>query len=180
MRQLHPSGPLPPGPERRDFLEAQPTYWLKRCYQMLRRSVDQQLRDYGLTLSQRDVLLALWENGPTDQGTLRDRLGLEQSSVSRLVDGLARRGLVNLDAPEADRRVRVASLTSSGAGLLRRTPGSSELGAEVMLAGLTESDRRDLVRLLKHCAHNLSAWQADQTGRQHLATDSDQRVKTED
>jgi DNA-binding MarR family transcriptional regulator len=125
---------------------------------MLRRGVDQQLRHYGLTLSQRDVLLALWENGPTDQTALRDRLGLEQSSVSRLVDGLARRGLVALDPAKEDRRVRIAHLTSGGAHLLRRTPGSSELGGELMLGGLTEAERNELVRLLKHCAGNLYSW----------------------
>jgi DNA-binding MarR family transcriptional regulator len=161
MRQLHPSGPLPPGPERRDFLQSQPTYWLKRCYQMLRRGVDQQLRHYGLTLSQRDVLLALWENGPTDQTALRERLGLEQSSVSRLVDGLTRRGLVALDAAEADRRVRIATLTPKGTQLLHRTPGSSELGGAVMLEGLTEAEGHELVRLLKKCAGNLDSWQSD-------------------
>src|SRR5947209_15822792 len=111
-------GPLPPGRERREFLEQQPTYWLKRCYQSLRRNVDQELRHYGLTLSQRDVLLTLYEEGPLDQGTLRERLGLEQSSVSRLVDGLTRRGLVELRNGEADRRVRIAALTSEGQDLL--------------------------------------------------------------
>lgn len=154
MQQLH-HGPLPPGPERQDFLAQQPTYWLKRCYQALRRSVDQALRHYGLTLSQRDVLLTLYEEGPLDQGALRDRLGLEQSSVSRLVDGLVRRGLVLLRTGEADRRVRVAALTDQGKDLLLRTPGSSELGGTIMVAGLTSAERADLVRLLKHCTENL-------------------------
>ena len=39
MPAMH-TGPLPPGLERREFLEQQPTYWLKRCYQSLRRHVD--------------------------------------------------------------------------------------------------------------------------------------------
>jgi MarR family transcriptional regulator for hemolysin len=146
---------LPPGPERREFLERQPTYWLKRCYQALRRTVDGELRRYGLTLSQRDVLLTLYEEGPLDQGTLRDLLGLEQSTVSRLVDGLTRRGLVEVRAAE-DRRVRIAALTEDGEALLRRTPGSSELGGMVMVAGLSREERHELVRLLKRCTENLT------------------------
>ncbi len=149
------SGPLPPGVERRTFLEAQPTYWLRRCYQALRRTVDKELRQYGLTLSQRDVLLALWDEGPLDQGTLRERLGLEQSSVSRLVDGLVRRELVTLDPAASDRRQRIAALTSEGRELLERTPGSSELGGTLMTIGITEDERRELVRLLRHCTNNL-------------------------
>src|SRR5437764_4564025 len=114
-------GPMAPGEERIEFLEQQPTYWLKRSYQLLRRTVDGELRAYGLTLSQRDVLLALYEEGPLDQSALRDRLGLEQSSVSRLVDGLVRRDLVELEPGNLDRRVRLATLTPTGRDLLLST-----------------------------------------------------------
>src|SRR5437588_3213121 len=152
MAQRVHRGPLPPGAERREFLEQQPTYWLKRCYQALRRTVDQGLREYGLTLSQRDVLLALYEEGPHDQTALRERSGLEQSSLSRLVEGLARRGLVAVRSGE-DRRVRIASLTAQGQDLLLASPGASELGGERMTAGLSTEERRELIRLLKRCSH---------------------------
>lgn len=152
-------GPFPPGPARRDYLESQPTYWLKRCYQTLRRSVDAELRQYGLTLSQRDVLLALWEEESLDQSTLRERLGLEQSSVSRLVDGLVRRGLVELEPGQSDKRIRIARLTEGGRNLLLRTPGSSELGGLVMVAGLSDEDKANLVRLLRRCTDNLMGQQ---------------------
>lgn len=153
-------GPLAPGGERRAFLEQQPTYWLKRSYQLLRRTVDAELRGYGLTLSQRDVLLALYEDGPLDQTALRDRLGLEQSSVSRLVDGLARRSLVQLQPGSADRRVRLAKLTAEGRGVLLASPGSSELGGKVMIQNMTAEERSELIRLLKCCAENLRVHEA--------------------
>jgi MarR family transcriptional regulator for hemolysin len=157
MAQRHARiGPLPAGRERQEFLELQPTYWLRRCYQALRRCVEQELREYGLTLSQRDVLLALWERGAIDQTELRERLGLEQSSVSRLVDGLVRRHLVEIREGEGDRRVRIASLTGEGRSLLSQTPGSSELGGSRMVETLSETERRDLVRLLRDCTDNLS------------------------
>lgn len=148
-------GAYPPGEARERFLEQQPTYWLKRCYQSLRRAVDAGLREYGLTLSQREVLLALYEEGPLDQTALRERSGLEQSSLSRLVDGLVRRGLVEL-CPGADRRVRIASITDRGRDLLQATPGASELGGEIMVDGLSPGERQELIRLLRRCSDNLT------------------------
>lgn len=149
-------GPLPPGAERQHFLDTQPTYWLKRCYQALRRTVDAELRAYDLTLSQRDVLLALFEEGPLSQTTLREMLGLEQSSVSRLVDGLTRKALVELHSGAEDRRVRTASLTDRGRELLLRTPGSSALGGSTMTAGLSQKEKSELIRLLEMCTDNLN------------------------
>jgi DNA-binding MarR family transcriptional regulator len=169
-------GPLPPGPERREFLEQQPTYWLKRCYQALRRTVEAGLRQYDLTLSQRDVLLVLYEEGPMDQGTLRERLGLEQSSVSRLVVGLVRRGLVELQPGAEDRRQRIAVLTPRGSDLLLRTPGSSALGGTAMMEGLSPSDRAELVRLLKLCTDNLAGRDAT-AGRGTRPTGGDDERK---
>jgi MarR family transcriptional regulator, lower aerobic nicotinate degradation pathway regulator len=150
-------GPMAPGQERRAFLEQQPTFWLKRSYQLLRRTVDGELRAYGLTLSQRDVLLALYEEGPLDQSALRERLGLEQSSVSRLVDGVVRRQLVELQTSDTDRRLRLAALTTEGRDLLLTTPGSSELGGTVMVGDMTGEERRELVRLLQRCVDNLTS-----------------------
>lgn len=148
-------GAYPPGEARERFLQQQPTYWLKRCYQSLRRAVDAGLREYGLTLSQREVLLALYEEGPLDQTSLRERSGLEQSSLSRLVDGLVTRGLIEL-RPGSDRRVRIASITDDGRDLLHATPGASELGGEIMVAGLSPDERQQLIRLLRRCSDNLT------------------------
>lgn len=151
----------PNGAERWEFLERQPTYWLKRCYQALRRTVEAELRPYGITLSQRDALLALNYDGPMSQGELRGRLGLEQSSVSRLMDSLARRGLVDLRADPSDRRTRIAAITATGTALLLRTPGSSHLGGKGMVAGLSASEQSDLIRLLRHCTMNLETEVSD-------------------
>jgi DNA-binding MarR family transcriptional regulator len=107
-------------------------------------------------------LLALYDEGPLDQTALRERSGLEQSSLSRLVDGLAKRGLIEL-RPGNDRRVRIASITGTGVDLLHSTPGASELGGEIMVAGLSAEERRELIRLLRRCSDNLSGREMTET-----------------
>src|SRR3954453_3002818 len=58
----------------------------------------------------------LWEIGSDgiDVRRLRRRLGLDSGYVSRVLQSLARRGLVRLRVDRADRRVRRASLTARG------------------------------------------------------------------
>lgn len=136
---------------RQEYLERQPTYWLKRCYQAARRRVDNDLRPFGITLSQRDVLLTLQHFGPMALGDLRVRLGLEQSSLSRLVEGLVRRGLVVVVEDRADRRSRVADLTTDGRAVITETPGASSLAGSVLSAELSADEIEQLLHLLRRC-----------------------------
>lgn len=140
---------------RREFLDSQPTYWLKRAYQSLRRRVDGELRPFGITLSQRDALLALYHDGPLSLGGLTQALGLEQSSGSRLVLGLERRGLVRSRTPCDDGRSRLVSVTPEGARLIEATPGSSHIAAEHVRGALTAAEIEQLTRLLRKFTRGL-------------------------
>jgi len=144
-----------PDESRQTFLDRQPTYWLKRCYQTLRRRVDAELRPFGITLSQRDALLALRHDGPTAIGDLATSLGLEQSSASRLVEGLRRRGLVRLEEGPHDRRSRWAYITDAGSDILDSTPGASIVAAQLFRDELTSGELADLTALLKRCTNIL-------------------------
>ena len=150
--------------DRQDFLDRQPTYWLKRSYQALRRRVDEQLRPTGITLSQRDALLTLYHHGPATHGCLAEKLGLEQSSVSRLIDGLARRGLVTVRAGVTDRRSRTVSLTDDGRTVLEQTPGAARLAGSVLATALSDLEREELIRLLRKCTEALEKSKAEQAG----------------
>lgn len=141
-----------PSEERQEYLERQPTYWLKRCYQALRRRVDDELRPSGISLSQRECLLALFHDGPLNQGKLVDRLRLEQSSVSRLVDGLQRREWVTVDTDENDRRSRLVFITSRGRQVLEQTPGAAHIAGPLLGQALSQTEQDELIRLLSLCA----------------------------
>jgi DNA-binding MarR family transcriptional regulator len=142
---------------RQEFLERQPTYWIKRSYIALRRRVDSELRHLGITLSQRDALLTLRHSGPMSMNALSDALGLEQSSVSRLVLGLSRRGLLELREDRKDRRMRHVSITDRGAELLAQTPGSSSIASGILAKALDPSETEQLLRLLRKATVQLES-----------------------
>jgi MarR family transcriptional regulator for hemolysin len=106
-------------------------------------------------LSQRDALLTLNHHGPATHLALTERLGLEQSSVSRLVDGLSRHGFVAVQTDDSDRRSRVVSLTKEGRRLLNRTPGTTALAGSALTGALTPAETEELIRLLRKCAEAL-------------------------
>ncbi|HZT96962.1 MAG TPA: MarR family transcriptional regulator [Chloroflexota bacterium] len=140
---------------RRQFLQSQPTYWLKRCYGAMRRRVDSDLRPFGLTLAQREALLQLRDSGPITQAALAQAIGIEQSSASRLIGGLVRRGFVVVEADEHDRRSRTISVSPEGERVLNQTPGASKLAGGRLTEALSADEMRMLINLLQRCAQAL-------------------------
>jgi len=156
MHIMTVTDPRPQDPKvRQDFLDKQPTYWLKRAYQALRRRMDAELRPFGITLSQRDALLALHHGGPQSLTELADSLGLEQSSVSRLALGLRRRRLLDLRADDIDRRTKRVSITPEGTRLLESTPGSSGIAGHILAGALTPAEMSRLISLLRKATAHL-------------------------
>jgi len=89
----------------------------------------------------------LWEIGETgaDVVALRQRLALDSGYVSRVLQSLARRGLVRIGVKRTDRRVRRATLTRSGRAERRFLDRQSNAVAARVLERLTVRQRQRLV-----------------------------------
>ncbi|QXE38702.1 winged helix DNA-binding protein [Streptomyces sp. GMY02] len=68
----------------------------------------------GLSLSRAKVLQALAARGALHQAQLADALGQAQRSVTQIVEGLQRAGLVTRTGDTEDRRRKTVSLTDKG------------------------------------------------------------------
>ncbi len=73
-------------------------------------------REHGLPLTSYEVLLQLSEEPSHSlrMGTLAERLFLSRSGLTRLIDRLAKAGLVEREVCESDRRGYYATLTPEG------------------------------------------------------------------
>jgi DNA-binding MarR family transcriptional regulator len=83
-------------------------------------------RCFGVTLPQCLALELLHQEGPQTVRGLADGLGLETSSATRLVDGLAREAYVERRRDDVDRRRVFLSLTESGRELAGRLEGCAD------------------------------------------------------
>jgi DNA-binding MarR family transcriptional regulator len=111
--------------------------------------VEEALGRAGLSTPKYSVLNALVETGEAlSLSELATRLSCVRSNMTQLVDRLEADGLVKRVSDPHDRRAVKAAITDEGTK--RYTAGSAELEKlhAVFSAGVSESDRQALVRLL--------------------------------
>jgi DNA-binding MarR family transcriptional regulator/GNAT superfamily N-acetyltransferase len=101
----------------------------------------------------------LWEIGPEgrDVRELRTALDLDSGYVSRLLRSLEEAGLVQVDAKDSDRRVRVARLTRAGKAERRLLDRRSDQFAASLLEPLNASQRTRLVQAMDEVERLLTA-----------------------
>jgi len=115
------------------------------------------LREAGVSLDRAlfPLLVVIQRRGPIAVGDLADRIGRDYTTVSRQVAKLERLGLVTRRAGNADRRVTEAVVTGQGQAMSDALDTARERLARVALAGWSESDLKDLARLLRRLADSL-------------------------
>ncbi|MGQ0841538.1 MarR family winged helix-turn-helix transcriptional regulator [Actinokineospora sp.] len=150
-------------PRRTDELGIEAWRAVLLSYNAALRAIEHELDRVGtVPLTWYDVLLEL--NGAGKSGLrmreLADRVVLSRTRVSRLVDEMARAGLVRKETDTNDRRVVWALLTSEGRTTFRRTVPVYLAGIEKHFAAhLTDEEKKiTTAALLKVAdAHRASA-----------------------
>jgi DNA-binding MarR family transcriptional regulator len=129
----------------REALEA-----LLRTADEARHHLSRRLECEGMTLQQHSVLRILREAGPEGLPTLdiAQRMIERQPGVTRLVDRLVRKGLVERRRGAEDRRQVVCALTPAGRAVLARLDPVVDEADDVLGNGLAADDLRTLLDLL--------------------------------
>ncbi len=122
---------------------------LVTCVKRLRRLVDARLSQHGLSMSRCKVLGVLGQHGPSHQSELATIFDLAPRTVTELVDGLERDGLVLRSTDPVDRRARYVDLTPAGRDVLAKAMAARvEIVAEVF-GSLGESQLAVLAATLR-------------------------------
>ncbi|TVQ27033.1 MAG: MarR family transcriptional regulator [Spirochaetaceae bacterium] len=96
-----------------------PGYNLGKAFKRVSRLFEEEFRSGELTLSQFAMLVNIGVREPATGTDVAERLGSDISTVSRTIEPLVERGLVQ-QARGSDRRVRVYRLTDAGRAALTR------------------------------------------------------------
>ncbi len=116
---------------------------------------------YSLSLSQVFALQEL-EKQKITIGELSDRLHLDRSTGSRLVDSLVKGGFVQRELNEANRREVLASLTERGQRSIQQVREQSVSFYESVLKGLSKEEQTQILRSFQTFTDSLSKVRREQ------------------
>src|SRR5215470_2622586 len=116
---------------------------------------DRALAPIGLTTRQALILLScdLGEAGTAAE--LAELYGLEASSITRLVDRLEKKRLIERTRSREDRRKTILSLTHRGKAALKEAVRIATPNAIAMWKGVSEKERKSLAVIINKVLKNL-------------------------
>jgi DNA-binding MarR family transcriptional regulator len=138
--------------QTRPFLNLEEEVFLeiRRTAEMLVREVTEALRPTGLTGTQYNVLRIL--RGAGEQGItcgqVGERMVTHDPDLTRLMDRLEKRGLIQRSRDERDRRVVLTRITAEGTRLMKELDGTVAAAHKQALGHLGEKKLRALGELL--------------------------------
>jgi len=129
--------------------EAAPTaHALWRVVRMDKTMMSGRLRSLGLALGQDLLLLQLWDHDGCTQSELVDRLGLDPSTVTKMLQRMERDGWLTRARSDDDGRASIVTLTAAGRGLRERVTALWRDLERETLKTLSDDEQRQLRTLL--------------------------------
>ena len=127
---------------------------LSRAFQAVQRHATADQERNSLSEGEFAVLEVLYHKGPLLLVEVQRRVLVSSGGITYLVDRLVRKGLVERRPCSTDRRAVYAALTAAGERLIADIfPAHADAIAHAM-AGLTEAEQRQAIRLLKKLGYH--------------------------
>jgi DNA-binding MarR family transcriptional regulator len=114
------------------------------------------LRGTGLYAGQELLMMRLWERGEQRQADLIKTLGLDPSTVTKMLQRLEQSGFVTRKPSPHDRRAVVVSATRAGQALRDQVKQAWSELEQVTAAGFTEAEYDQAMRVLARIEANLT------------------------
>lgn len=127
----------------------------------MRREVDRRMVQHDLTDAQWKPLWMLKIGRASNAIELAREMGIDAGAVTRMLDRLEGKGLLERVRSEADRRVVHLRLTPAGEAVAKKVPYVLASVNNDFLRGFSEAEFKQLRRLLARMADNGATLQSD-------------------
>ena len=134
-------------------------YLLNRAGARIATAFSEEVRPLGATLQTWRVLAALHERDGRRMGDLSEITSIEVSTLTRLVDGMEKRGLAVRRRDTSDARVVTLFVTASGRRMTQKILPIAQRYEKVILQGFSEAEAALLKAALNRVYDNMDALQ---------------------
>jgi DNA-binding MarR family transcriptional regulator len=122
---------------------------LGRVTRLHRAAAGELLKSTGLYPGQELLMMHLWDMGAVRQADLIDTLGVDPSTVTKMLQRLQRTGNIVRTPDPADRRAVLVEATKTSSALRPEIQAAWKTLEQRTVAGLDPAERRELQRLLE-------------------------------
>jgi DNA-binding MarR family transcriptional regulator len=137
-------------------------FLITRLHALLRRTMDERLRDLGLSTAHYVLLRELGSAPALSAAELARRAYVRPQAVAPLLSALEQQGLIERSPHRRLRRVIEVRLTAKGRDALAQCGQRCETVEQQLLAGLNHRDRLRLQQDLQTCLDNMDPpWYED-------------------
>jgi len=128
---------------------------MARLHRTLRRNYDRQLKSFGLTPCQFEVLMTLWSEDGIVLGELRRRVSRDGPTITGVVDRMEKKSLVKRIRDPHDRRVVKVHLTPKGENMKKDLSRTKKVMMEKITRTLSSKEISSLVSLMEKLMRNV-------------------------
>lgn len=136
-------------------------YLLNRAGARIAQAFSEDMRALGTTLQAWRVLAALRDRDNQRVSELADHTSIEISTLSRVLDGMQKQGLIARRRAEDDGRVVTLHVTPAGRRLTDRIVPIAERYERTAISGLSATETATLKRLLRRLYANMDGLRDD-------------------
>jgi DNA-binding MarR family transcriptional regulator len=131
-------------------------YTLAEATRAHRAQLQRRMERLGLYLGQELLVVDIHQHPGTTQAELVQRIGIEQPTIAKAITRMERTGFVERAADPRDRRVTLLRLTERGEAVVQSVLAAWAEVDSAATSGLTETEARELTRLLNRIRDNLA------------------------
>jgi DNA-binding MarR family transcriptional regulator len=145
------NNPMPnskPTPITMDAVYTAPGYLFRRMQQIAVSIFVEECKAFDLTPVQYAALIAIHTHPGIDATRLSAVIAFDRSTLGNVIERLEAKELIERNPSPGDKRVKLLTLTRSGAALLRAIVPSVDRAQQRMLQPLKAADRKTLMALL--------------------------------
>jgi DNA-binding MarR family transcriptional regulator len=129
---------------------------LGKVARLHRAAAGELLKSTGLYPGQELLMMHLWKAGAVRQADVINALGVDPSTVTKMLQRLQRTGNVTRTTDPADRRAVLVEATAGSSALRPEIEAAWKTLEDRTVAGLDPAERAELQRLLEKVAVNFS------------------------